>query len=194
MVRFYSCDFRLDTGAKYISITEVLRTEQTTGCKQSTIVVTAAQAVFRQLWRGGSLLRISFPSFWILSLSPLKGSSKERSVACYKWLHIPPAGENMMLGNRSRSHPSLRHFPGPVPKDARLPEGHHHPPWGNIEDLQQHNLIGKQRDFPRDYRVCLWSHPFMAECNGEQERQCCSALQVMLSSHTSLHLFTIVSI
>lgn len=48
-----------------------------------------------------------------------------------KWLHtLSPAGKNMgCWGNASKSYPSPEHFPGPDPKDRRLPQGHHHPPW-----------------------------------------------------------------
>lgn len=150
MVSLYSCCFRHDPGAEFTCTT---KSEQNRPFwNQHMFVRTAAQAVLRPGAGGG--WSEYFSPFCIHLLSPLKASSKQSSTAFFffgKWLHTPPppAGKNMgCWGNASKSYPSPEHFPGPDPKDRRLPQGHHHPPWGTrTSETPNITCLGSRQTF-----------------------------------------------
>lgn len=131
MVSLYYHYFGHDPGAEFICMT---KSEKGTDPSETNRCLWEQQhkQCSGQVQCWGRLVKILLPFLHTLA-QPFESQQQieQHSFFFCKWLHTPsPAGKNMgCWGNTSKSYPSPEHFPGPDPKDRRLPQGHHHPPW-----------------------------------------------------------------
>lgn len=143
MMSLYFSDFRHDPGAKFMCIAKALRTEQTTLWNWCTFVV-EAQVVLRSgvtLGEAGQRTPLSLDTLWKPVASRAAWCFVNDCTLCL------PLGKIWDAEDTSKSYPSTEHFLGSVPKDARLPQGHLHPPWGIRTTSNNITCWGKRQAF-----------------------------------------------